>query len=86
MVPHPRGEPAADDASINDNNTSAFNDGTGGAAISIHAPGAVDGSGYGGPDPTTAPASEPVAINVSPSPSAQVRPAVAATDLGNILR
>jgi hypothetical protein len=48
-------------------------------------PGAVDGSGYGGPDPTTAPASEPVAIDVSPSPSAHLRLAAAAPDLGNIL-
>jgi len=47
-------------------------------------PGAVDGSGYGRPDPTTAPASEVVAIGVSSSPSAHIRPAPAATDLGNI--
>ncbi len=48
-------------------------------------PAAVDGSGYAGPDLTTAPPSEPAAIDVSPSPSAQVRPAVVAPDLGNIL-
>ena len=47
-------------------------------------PGAVDGSGYGKPDPTTAPASEPVAIGVSPGPSAHLQPAAAATQLGNI--
>jgi hypothetical protein len=49
-------------------------------------PGAVDGSGYARPDPTTAPTSEPWALDVSPSPSAHIRPAAAATDLGNILR
>jgi hypothetical protein len=49
-------------------------------------PGAVDGSGYGGPDPTTAPASEPVAIDLLPSLSAHIRPAAADPDLGNILR
>lgn len=49
-------------------------------------PGAVDGSGYGGPDPTTAPASELVAIDVSIGPSAGLPPAAAAPDLGNILR
>ena len=48
-------------------------------------PGAVDGSGYARPDPTTAPASEPAAIHVRPSPSARIRPAVA-TDHGNIFR
>lgn len=49
-------------------------------------PGTVDGSGYGRPDPTTAPASERAAIGVSPSPAAHVRPAAADPDLGNILR
>ena len=47
-------------------------------------PGAVVGSGYGRPDPTTAPASEPVATDVSPSLSAHLQPAAAATHLGNI--
>jgi len=54
------------------------------ASPPIRPPGAVDGSGYGRPDPTTAPVSEPVAIGVSPTPSAPLRPAAAATDLGNI--
>jgi hypothetical protein len=49
-------------------------------------PGAVDGSGYVGPDPTTAPASEHAAIGVLPSTSAYLQPAAAATDLGNIPR
>lgn len=49
-------------------------------------PGAVDGSGCVGPDPTTAPPSEHAAIDVSPSTSAHIRPAIAATDLGNIPR
>ena len=44
------------------------------------------GSGYGRPDPTTAPASELAAIDVSPSPAAHLRPAAADPDLGNILR
>ena len=54
------------------------------AQPSTRPPGAVVGSGYGGPDPTTAPASEPVAMGVSSSPSAHLRPAAAATQLGNI--
>jgi hypothetical protein len=42
-------------------------------------PGAVDGSGYAGPDPPTAPLSVP-ALNVDPSPTSYGRPS------GNILR
>jgi hypothetical protein len=38
-------------------------------------PGAVDGSGYAGPDPTTAPASEPVAVAVAVSTELSAYPA-----------
>ena len=49
-------------------------------------PGAVDGSGYIGPDPTTAPATVHTVKEANPDLPNHVRPATAAADLGNILR